>query len=221
MDFSNLNRKKKDITDAGESGQTFEGILSYVAQHRPPLVVLENIKHAPWDKIVAAWQGIGYLSRHVIVDTKNYYLPQTRARGYMLCIDRARVKDEHGDVLDRWVKTFGAFKRSASSPFAEFLIPEDETAGVRKVGRAIGQPLESRSQPDWSSYRIRHQDYRRTNQLGYRRPVTNFREGGLCRPIDWMDRSWFNTQPERVLDTIDADFLYALLHSGYDNRYKL
>lgn len=35
---------------------------------------------------------IGYAARYVRIDTKNYYLPQTRVRGYMFCMDNTLLK---------------------------------------------------------------------------------------------------------------------------------
>ncbi|MCS4558971.1 DNA cytosine methyltransferase, partial [Shewanella sp. C32] len=52
VDFSALNNRKKKLSEKGESGVTFYGIRSYIEKYRPPLIILENVKNAPW-KIVA------------------------------------------------------------------------------------------------------------------------------------------------------------------------
>ena len=53
VDFSNLNNEKKALDEPGESGRTFRGMLSWVSKHRPPIVIIENVKNAPWKDIKA------------------------------------------------------------------------------------------------------------------------------------------------------------------------
>ena len=72
----------------GESGDTMYAILAYAAKYRPPIVVLENVMGAPWKEIQEEWVGIGYAARFTKMDTKHYYIPHTRQRTYMLCIDK-------------------------------------------------------------------------------------------------------------------------------------
>jgi len=45
----------------------------------------EETKEVPSHGIDALMREIEYLSHHLDVDTKDYYHPQTRQRGYMLC----------------------------------------------------------------------------------------------------------------------------------------
>ena len=49
VDYSNLNTKQKTITQKGESGQTFRGMLQWIKKFQPPLVIIENVSGAPWD----------------------------------------------------------------------------------------------------------------------------------------------------------------------------
>jgi len=75
----------------------------YAVEYRPKIIILENVSNAPWLKLKEgqkfgkggnAWtierhmQAAGYAVRFVRLDTKNYYLPHTRQRGYMVCIDK-------------------------------------------------------------------------------------------------------------------------------------
>jgi site-specific DNA-cytosine methylase len=64
----------------------------------------EETKEVPSHGIDALMREIGYLSHHLDVDTKDYYLPQMRQRGYMLCVEcswfsetRPASKGEEGE----------------------------------------------------------------------------------------------------------------------------
>ncbi len=88
VDYSQLNRNKKTIDAKGESGRTFQGMLKWVNKHRPPLVVLENICTCPWEKVCNFFREKGYSAQWCRFDTKNYYIPHTRTRGYCFAIDQ-------------------------------------------------------------------------------------------------------------------------------------
>lgn len=49
VDYSNLNNQQKTIHQQGESGQTFRGMMDWIVQAQPPMVILENVMGAPWD----------------------------------------------------------------------------------------------------------------------------------------------------------------------------
>ena len=93
VDFSRLNSRQKTLQEMGESGDTFAAVLAYAKTYRPTMLVLENVLNAPWDEMLAAYEGIDYVSAGALVDSKNYYLPQTRQRGYMVCIDKFKLDD--------------------------------------------------------------------------------------------------------------------------------
>ena len=87
IDFSNLNNQKKSLADNGESAQTFFGIMAYAKRFRPRLIILENIQGCPWKSVVEELTNIGYVSKHIMADPREYYLPQTRNRGYLVAFD--------------------------------------------------------------------------------------------------------------------------------------
>lgn len=218
VDYSNLNNWRKKFGERGESNDTLLGIVAYCEIHRPKIMILENITNAPWIKIGQAFENIGYHFRHVKVDTKDFYLPQTRERGYALCIEKSLVKNGK-KLLDEWVKVFSGFERRASSPFTEFIDVDDDIIEQRKLENPpISEP---RSSSVWSLYKIRHADVRRATIFGNGRPITHWEEGGKCCPATWMDRPWFFSQVERVWDTIDVNHLRTLSLSGCDNTSKM
>jgi hypothetical protein len=63
------------------TGRTFHGMLQWVNNHRPPIVILENVSNAPWDSGVKHFADIDYSATYVRLDTKKYYIPHTRSRG--------------------------------------------------------------------------------------------------------------------------------------------
>ncbi|GAB1218525.1 hypothetical protein ATERTT37_007784 [Aspergillus terreus] len=158
VDFSALNSKRKTLDDKGESGGTFWGIIRYARTYRPRMVILENVKTAPWDTIEKHWNEIDYFAVHVDVDTKAYYLPQTRERGYMFCVDK-RLMDKHGmadeDML-RWTDVLADFKRPASSPAGMFIMDADdwrlEQIEKDMAVRITSSSSSSRATVNWAKY---------------------------------------------------------------------
>jgi hypothetical protein len=60
VDYSGLNNMKKGLNDGGESGRTFFGMLNWVEKHQPSIVILENVKSAPWADVAQAFVDIEY-----------------------------------------------------------------------------------------------------------------------------------------------------------------
>lgn len=220
VDFSNLNNKRKTLDEKGESGGTFWGIIRYAMTYRPRLVVLENVKSAPWDAIQEHWSEINYLTIHKDVDTKAYYIPQTRGRGYLFCIDRECLEKHEmsEDILSQWRSMLDDFKRPASCPAGMFLMNNDD----RRLER-IEMEMRNIQPPsrviNWSKYQIRHQSYRLNQGLGYKRPISRSQDDGICQMPDFAWQAWVRTLPERVWDTLDVNYLRKLIE-GYDMNYK-
>ncbi|SPO39060.1 uncharacterized protein PSFLO_04539 [Pseudozyma flocculosa] len=218
VDYSHLNNKKKGLNDGGESGRTFHGMLDWVKRHRPALVVLENVKNAPWvgvaETIVAE---AGYdVSFSNTFDTKNYYIPHTRQRGYLLATrNTTDCLPENWDLLVSWLV------RPASSPFDAFLLPSDDPR-IQKVRQqfAHGEGLsKGRSTIDWSKCQSRHERARDEEELGKTRPLTAWEEGGTCKMSHDGWNEWAVRQPERVTDLLDITTLrFAALDQ--DPMYK-
>ena len=77
-------------------------MLSYVKYQRPKMVILENVCSAPWEQMTMVWfPAIDYVAKSIKVDTKNYYIPQNRARGYLLAID-TQCTGRGEDILKVW-----------------------------------------------------------------------------------------------------------------------
>ncbi|KAJ5170138.1 C-5 cytosine methyltransferase [Penicillium coprophilum] len=228
VDFSPLNNRKKTLQQGGESGATFDGLLRYAERYRPRMIVQENVRNAPWDQMKGKWEELGYLSVCVNVDTKHYYIPQTRERGYMVVIDKRRLEaagllgdsmDQSGiDTVTQRVRELAVrFKRPASAPVGLFLLSDDDRRLELIESRAR---LESRSETSWDQYQIRHQRHRDELELGIERPITRSLPGinDLKAPDFYWHRFW-KTQPERVWETVDMNFLKKMLQE-YDMNFK-
>lgn len=217
VDFSNLNTQKKGLEESGESGATFHGMLRYVQKHRPPLVVLENVSNGPWDLMVAKFEEINYSAIYQRFDTKHYYIPHTRVRGYMVCVNL-----EESKIPEKWAHLVKEMSRPCSSTLDAFLLPSDDPRihkGRIAMTRAGEASQDRRSAVDWTRCESRHQKARVEEKLGLKRPLTVWQQQGVCKVPDFAWGDWANKQVERVLDLMDISTLRAA-KDGIDPSYK-
>lgn len=162
VDFSILNNKRKGMNDAGESGRTFFGMLRWVQRHRPRMIILENVMTAPWDVIATHVRQAGYaVAFSNRFNTRNYYLPQTRQRGYLF----ACASQRHAD---QWIALVQGLVRPSSSPFEDFLLPPQD-GKLQDLRQSFGQ---ARAKTEWSKCKARHERVRHKDGLGNARPYT-------------------------------------------------
>lgn len=176
VDYSNLNNEKKGIDAGGESGRTFHGMMSWVKNHRPPLVILENVCSAPWPNVKNYFERQDYSAEFVRLDTKQFYIPHTRTRVYLVAVDKR--SSQLPAQWKNWVST--KLKRPASSTLDAFLLPSDDLRihQAREMLVQSGGMLESRSgRFDWTRCESRHARARLDESLGPKRPLTNWEEG--------------------------------------------
>ena len=170
-DISRLNNHQKELEDEGESGDTWNAIYSYTKQATPSIVLIENVAkdNKFWDKFYARWDNIGYESTWLRCDTKNYYLPQTRERVYMIAINRELYGAGVAQITPAWKDTMTKLRRQCSSPFPDFL-------SQYPPGRQ--DTSERNSDPAWVLSKLRYDRIRSTERLGHKRPITNWNENG-------------------------------------------
>ena len=221
VDFSYLNAWRKNLDDVGESGDTFRAILNYARKYRPPLIVLENVCSAPWREIESAWRKFGYAAKHIRLDTKQYYIPHTRQRGYMICIDKEKLQGADAAVA-KWETLMGSFERQASSPVDAFLLKEDDTRLQRAREELIrdsrGQDKSAR-EVDWTTCMGRHITTREENKLGFSHAITRWVIGGYSEFFDYGWLEWSRHQVDRIKDTIDIHTLRNV-QRGFDSSFK-
>ncbi|TCD71750.1 hypothetical protein EIP91_005516 [Steccherinum ochraceum] len=218
VDYSNLNNEKQDLEDNGESGRTFRGMMSWVTNHRPPLVILENVCSAPWDRVVQKFEKNKYSAAHLRVDTKNFYIPHTRTRGYLLAVNQ-----KGSDAPNEWVRTINNLRRPASSTLDAFLLPTDDPRihqARQKLAQSAFNSADRRTgRTDWGRCESRHQRARLEEGLGAKRPLTSWDEGGFCKLPDFAWNDWGVGQVERVWDLMDISLLRSA-KLGVDPTYK-
>jgi site-specific DNA-cytosine methylase len=217
VDYSNLNNKKKGMDEGGESGRTFFGMLNWVKKHQPALVLLENVKSAPWAGVGEAFSDINYdAAWSNTFDTKNYYIPHTRQRGYLIA-----TQNRKDSYAGNWEALARSLARPASSSLEDFMLaPDDPRIQKVRTQFALGEGLgKGRSTIDWSKCQQRHERARDEESLGKNRPFTAWEEGGTCRLSHDAWNEWAQPQPERVLDLLDITIMRAA-KDGVDPHYK-
>jgi site-specific DNA-cytosine methylase len=160
VDFSPLNNHKKPLESLGESGDTFYGMIGYSNFKRPKCIILENVEGAPWlswtglkrsvdiDKLTgqsieAHMNEIGYRVVLLKANTRNYYLPQTRVRGYMVCIDeRLFITSRNIQDQKALLKDAEAYRtdEEVEEEFSQLVALIDEL--LKKKGASKGKKLD-------------------------------------------------------------------------------
>lgn len=220
VDYSGLNNEKQDIDANGESGRTFRGMLQWVNKHRPPIVILENVCSAPWDKVVEYFAEIDYDAQYQRLDTKEYYIPHTRTRVYLFATP---MDKDTSHLPEKWATTVRDLRRPWSSPFEAFLLPADDTnihrARLDLAAAKFYRDGTQRKATDWGRCESRHARARQEEALGILRPLTSWQEAGVCKGLDWTWNDWLLSQTERVLDLLEISTL-RMAKDGIDAGYK-
>src|SRR5262249_19603839 len=143
------------------------------------------------------------------VDTKDYYLPHTRQRKYMLCLDRSAFGQKADKYLASWGDLMKNFQRPASAPITSFLLRSDDPRYLRM---AFGNSIKEVTVKSWERCRGRHEKARADDRLGPKRPITT-------RLPDHSDRRWLQNRPERDQEVLD---IVHLRHArdGVDALFK-
>jgi hypothetical protein len=200
VDFSTLNSAQVNGFGEreGESEDTFMAVLKYTEWARPPIVILENVdKDEAWKEFKRHFDRIGYATEAVKVDTKDYYLPQTRQRRYMLCLDTKVYKKAERQELPKWRDLMVDFKRRASSALPTFLLSADDPRHIALLARNQGSVRDTGGlNTTWEACRGRHLAVRLEDRLGTRKPVM------LILP-EHCDAKWVRRRVDREIDVIE------------------
>ena len=224
VDFSTLNNSRKGIDGTGESAQTFRGMMDWVKRTRPPCVILENVFGAPFDKFVEYFEGpdVGYHCNYIKLDTKDFYIPHTRQRGYVFAVRGDRTKHS---VVDKWVKTVESLKRPAAGGLDHFMFRSDDPRVVRgrkRMTDGLGKDDEGKSsgRSDWGKCQLRHASSRAEENLGEKRIITGWSDATSSinlPPHMWSE--WMSRQVSRIHDLTDINTL-RLASVGIDQTFK-
>ncbi|CCU82880.1 DNA repair protein rad8/SNF2 family helicase/hypothetical protein [Blumeria hordei DH14] len=214
VDFSNLNNCPKTLMERGESGDTFCATVAFILKGKPKIVIFENVL-------------AGYSCQLIKIDTKDYYIPQTRQRGYMLCVrndilgstetkaSESRTKLIARNQMEKWVASVSSFKHPATVSCEEMLLAvADETAVP--VERLEEVEEEKDKFKAWVRSAEEHTRYRTDLGLGSNRPLTSWLESGWKLLPDFHASTKIFT--ERVLDCLEIAHLRNV-RRGFDDRY--
>ena len=207
VDYSTLNNKP---SVAGESNDTFSAVIAYARFAKPPILILENvIKEDAWTHFKKEFEKIEYAVQTVKVDTKDHYIPHTRQRKYMLCLEKGSYNSSAAELLKNWAELMEKFRRPASAPVTSFLLSSDDPRYLRL---ALGREFKDPSSKDWEACRRRHEHARAEHNLGPKHPVTTVYP-------EHSDRGWLQHRPQRDQDLLDIVHLRHAIE-GVDSLYK-
>ena len=205
VDYSNLNNRKKTIAQKGESGQTFWGMIDWIDKAQPPIIIIENVRGAPWDAKVDIFTQRGYAATYKILDTKDYYIPHTRNRGYLFAVKQTKNNNKgtiHSSIISnksgkgkktattttttKWSNLLGNLKRPASASLDAFMLPNDDARVLRGRARLTAESTDTTGavegdragRTDWTKCETRHQFARSSEELGEKRPLTGWSDSG-------------------------------------------
>ncbi|KAM0749618.1 hypothetical protein T439DRAFT_289966 [Meredithblackwellia eburnea MCA 4105] len=212
VDYSPLNVAGKTITGGGESGRTFFGMLDYVKRHRPKAVILENVSSAPWEGVAERFDTIDYEARFIRLDTKCFYIPHTRTRGYLIAIDKNAGMKTSPNPAVAWGELVYKLERPASVSLESFLLNNDDPRVARARAQLSAAKLNAdgakRAPTDWNKCESRHERARDEEKLGKKRYLTGWVDGGgKSQPREGIWSSWLDGQTERVQDLMDISGL--------------
>ncbi|KAI1416189.1 hypothetical protein F5Y13DRAFT_206216 [Hypoxylon sp. FL1857] len=200
-----FNKILDGLENLGESAQTFYSMLTYVRDRRPKIVILENVSGAPWKEAANVWfPFVGYAAGHTKLDTKDFYIPHTRVRGYLIALDSAVFGAEAAEaIIEEWKAiVMDDLPRRASAPVCDWLLPAahalTERARQDDSEKALGPAVDS----DWERSKSIHARVRQEEELGDDKPITKWGSRG-APSYDRMDRGMLRSNPNRVLDCID------------------
>jgi site-specific DNA-cytosine methylase len=213
------------MEEKGESGQTFGGMIEWIEKAQPPIVIIENVYGAPWDQKVEIFEERGYAATFLRLDTKDYYIPHTRQRGYLFAVRRSSSKKTNDDeTVKCWEEDVKNLKRPASARLDEYMLPNDDPRVLRGRARLTVESCsgagESRSgRTDWTKCETRHQKSRSEEELGNQRPLTGWSDSGNTTLPSFAWNEWANAQVHRIHDLMDINTI-RMAKVGMDCTYK-
>ena len=120
-------------------------MLNWVKKHRPPVVILENVCSAPWQTVVKKFEEAKYSAKSIRLDTKTYYVPHTRTRGYMMAVNA-----QSSSIPTKWVDRMSSMKRVMHPALSMLSSYRPTTLASIKRGRDLLKRVTTR----WTEERV-------------------------------------------------------------------
>ncbi|KAI1814162.1 hypothetical protein GGS20DRAFT_430758 [Poronia punctata] len=217
----------------GASSLTFLSLICYISRHRPKVVLIENVQGAPWNIMCDLYfPSVGYKSVFRHVDTKDYYIPHTRSRGYLIAIDCELCGPEAAEAMaTMWATQLEDLSRRASSPVRDWLLKPNDAFTMRarqqESEKIIAGGVKAQKDSGWERSELRHRRVRRALGIGDKRPLTGRDLAQIQKPYDRLDRLLLASQGARALDCLDIYYYQCLLPTAakkpgaqFDLRFK-
>ena len=200
VDFSGLNNRKKKLSEGGESGETFRGMMEWVRVSRPKIVLFENVCSAPWVEMCEALENVGYGVSKVFVDSKMYMLPQTRLRGYAVGI--------LGHGAENWPSVVESMASVDGRPSLSSFILNDLAPEVQEAKCALtASRARLQQKSELTRCERRHEKARELEGLGTKHPQTMWMPGekSVVRDGNWGE--YATSLGQRKSDLIEINYL--------------
>ncbi|KAK1986173.1 hypothetical protein LZ30DRAFT_582567 [Colletotrichum cereale] len=215
--FENIDKEK------GESTKTFLSVLLYIHAHRPKIAILENVTKAPWDQFKGFWlPAIGYSAAVVQVDSKNFLVPQTRQRKYLIAVDARRYGEGASQIANEWAKLMDPSQWFMFAPELQrfLLLPSD--ARVIQARFLLERLLLSKPKKDVEAAVCQndHRLARRNEMLGDTHPYTRLDARGNVVPREESWGAYISAITMRMQDLLDITCLRGY-SKGFDFTFKL
>lgn len=245
-DLSGMNRFKKSLEEMGTSGTTLQGCLDYILRHRPRIAIFENVKNIalldsatglrPVDLVMEALKRLGYRAGWKFLNTRNYYLPQSRARVWMWgyrtgdapdpkyrpvvselaaeLVQRDTAKQPASDAAsaalnDKVSRTLEHLQRDAVIHFDDLISPDDDPHVRQDIEKRTGRDTNkvSISEKAKLTWDVKHKMHRDSLRNRYSKPYTSYRGA-----------PWLRTLNEREKQLCDINFQEVYEARGIDAR---
>lgn len=153
------------------------------------------------------------------LDTKHYYIPHTRTRGYLFATAKEYSND--AGMPAAWLKLVKSLARPSSSPLEAFLLEADDPR-VHQARQDLAQAGKGTrwGRTDWDRCESRHQKARYEEHLGQKRLLAAWEDGSICTLFTFSWHEWGRAQTERVLDLMDISYMRLALKDNVDACYK-
>jgi site-specific DNA-cytosine methylase len=163
-----------------------------------------------------------YFCEWVIVDTKEYYLPHTRKRGYMICLSKKTFGDsaDAKKLVTTWRQIMGNLQQRASVSVEAILMADDDQRVSEAKDEFSKTAKDVRIETDWETCAAGYQDYREKKLYGIERPITNWINGGTAKAPDYWWPEWFSVQVARIWETFDVAYIRNVVKQ-YDSFFKV
>ena len=190
--------------------------MKWIEKAQPPIVILENVYGAPWAQKCALLDELGYSATFLKLDTKNYYIPHTRQRGYLFAIRKQQSRRKGMIKLDgrpqRWKTLVDGMKRPASATLDDYMLASDDPRVLRGRARLTVESSDKgegtrAGRTDWTKCETRHLAARSLEELGEKRPFTEWSDSGSTNVPGDCWKEWFDAQVHRIHDLTDINML--------------